>query len=202
MMDCYLGFSMSFCIPSVCRGEMDIDRIAAVVTNTRIQTHKQLQGVCRDYAEPPCNSGLSYEQWLDTSIAVMLQVPFVQYRLDWERREANDPEFHPEGANGSHLHKPVWAVPRSGWFRILPSPRTEAERAQAVATILAGGETDDGGYIVEHRAGSTPPLRLERLTPWPCADFYNPSDARYDARQAEFRKMLKEGRSQEPEVIQ
>ena len=76
-----LGLSLSHCVEDILDGKINRGKIVAMNTNTCMPTYESVKKVCKDNSE--IRGIHSYEDWLDTTMFLILNTKFFQYRI-WE----------------------------------------------------------------------------------------------------------------------
>ena len=87
-----MGLSLSRCVEDILNGKVKRGTIVAMNTNTCMPTYESVKNVCTTYSE---TSDHSYEDWLDTTMYLILNTKFFQYRLWLPQLEAIDVRYDP-----------------------------------------------------------------------------------------------------------
>ena len=90
----WMGLSLSGCVEDILDGTMERGSVVAMNTTTCIPDLTSVKEVCKSYSE---RSDYSYDQWLDTTMYLILNTKFFQYRI-WE------PQLEQIGLKFKHLH--------------------------------------------------------------------------------------------------
>ena len=87
-----MGLSLSRCVEDILNGKVKRGTIVAMNTNTCMSTYESVKNVCTTYSE---TSDHSYEDWLDTTMYLILNTKFFQYRLWLPQLDSIDVRYDP-----------------------------------------------------------------------------------------------------------
>jgi len=114
----WMGLSLSRCVQDILDGAVNRGEIVAMNTNTCMPDYATVKKVCKDYS---ATSSHSYEDWLDTTMYLILNTKFFQYRI-WQ------PQLEEIGVTFNWRHRvyskwlPVNRAAFVGLYAILSQP--------------------------------------------------------------------------------
>ena len=107
-----LGFSLSWCVRSILRGEMPKEKIGAIIANTKLSSYDDIENVSAEYARIYKDQG-TYKEWLDITMYLMIHSNFIQWRLNNQISKTDLME------DDKPLCRPTWLINRKpGWYII------------------------------------------------------------------------------------
>ena len=78
-----IGLSMSRCVVDILTNKVELVDVVGMITNTRMSNYDAIKDVCKDYQEYFGDSVGSLDDWIDTTMYLVLNTRFFQFRV-WE----------------------------------------------------------------------------------------------------------------------